>query len=322
MTASHLLVLLFPSLIGAFTTPPPPAAAFTTIISHRHHHSTIRQQHRQQEDALLVSKSKCTALYSMVDDDYPSDYDAEDLEPTSKSVSVDLEEDDAAIRDALKRELLLLASVTNRGEFATPEEKDIIVDLVTQLEALNPTADPALQSEGEWDLVLSSTQSFRSSPFFMAIRAAVPDENKAMVENGFNIHDRATTASRIGHVRQIISKNLDDDDLELTSEVDVNLGILPGFPVRVRGTVITNAQLSVLPPETWNVSVKNTQVKGSNVPFLDQYLDDFPIELPVGDLYERVRGSVPVANLKTFYVDEGLRITRDVDDNFFVFSRA
>jgi len=70
----------------------------------------------------------------MVDDDYPSDYDVEDLEPTSKSVAVDLEEDDEAIRDALKRELLLLASVTNRGEFASPEEKDIIVDLVTQLE--------------------------------------------------------------------------------------------------------------------------------------------------------------------------------------------
>lgn len=305
MTPPTLLFLIAPNVIHAFTSP-------TTFITK----TSLTTQSAS-------FKHKYNALYSMVDDDYPSDYDVEDLEPTSKSVAVDLEEDDEAIRDALKRELLLLASVTNRGEFASPEEKDIIVDLVTQLEALNPTAEPALQCSGEWDLVLSSTQSFRSSPFFMAIRAAVPDQNKAMVENGFNIHDRATTASRIGHVRQTIatSKNLAGDQ-ELISEVDVNLGILPGFPVRVRGTVITTARLEMTAPETWFVTVKNTKVKGSNVPFLDQYLDDYPLEVPVGDVYESVRGSVPVATLKTFYVDEGLRITRDVDDNFFVFSRA
>ncbi len=46
------------------------------------------------------------------------------------------------------------------------------------------------------------------------------------------------------------------------------------------------------------------------------------MELPVGDVYGRVRGSVPIASLKTYYVDDSLRITRDVDDNFYVFSRV
>jgi hypothetical protein len=58
----------------------------------------------------------------------------------------------------LKRELLLLASVTNRGEYASADERDIAIDLVAQLEALNPTAEPAAHCEGEWDLCLSSTQ--------------------------------------------------------------------------------------------------------------------------------------------------------------------
>ena len=70
----------------------------------------------------------------MPDDDYPSDYDADDLESTEKSVAVDMDEDDATIRDELKRELILLASVTNRGMCATTEEKNLMVDLVTQLE--------------------------------------------------------------------------------------------------------------------------------------------------------------------------------------------
>jgi hypothetical protein len=58
------------------------------------------------------------------------------------------------------------------------------------------------------------------------------------------------------------------------------------------------------------------------VPFFDQYLDDSGLELPVGEAYKAISGSVPVSVLKTFYVDEGMRISRDVDDNFFVFTRA
>lgn len=267
---------------------------------------------RRMQVSSKRSRWRLTRLYS----DAPSDYDSSDLQPAERSVAVDLDDDDAIIRDQLKRELLLLASITNRGDYATLEEKDIIVDLVTQLEALNPTADPASNCEGEWDLILSSTQSFRSSPFFMAIRAAVGDENRAVVETGFDIHDRATSASRIGRVRQTVM-----DDL-LVSEVDLQVGLIPGLPIQVDGTVVTTAKLNIMPPETWEVTVVGTKVTGSNVPFLDQYLDDFPLELPVGDLYQSFTGSVPVAKLETYYVDGGIRITRDVDDNFFVFSRA
>mmetsp|Transcript_11230 Transcript_11230/g.20476 ORF Transcript_11230/g.20476 Transcript_11230/m.20476 type:complete len:307 (-) Transcript_11230:279-1199(-) len=258
-----------------------------------------------------------TALWSSADlDDSPSDYDPSDLGPDEKTVTVDTNESDAVIRDALKRELLLLASITDRGEFATPDESDIIVDLVTQLEALNPTAEPAYNCAGEWDLCLTNTQSFRSSPFFMAIRAAVGDDNKAVAENGFDIHERSTSASRVGRVRQKISSS------EMVSEVDLEVGLIPGLPILVKGTVVTTADLVTTAQETWEITVKGTKVMGSNVPFLDQYLDDNPIEIPVGDAYSAVTGSVPVATLKTYYVDGGIRITRDVDDNFFVFSRA
>lgn len=139
-----------------------------------------------------------------------------------------------------------------------------------------------------------------------------------MAENAFDIHDRATTASRVGKVRQII----DEGNSELVSEYELSVGLMPGLPIRVKGTVVTSAELRVIAPETWELKVKGTRVKGSNVPFFDQFLDDNAVELPVGDFYQTVSGSVPIAVLKTFYVDEALRITRDVDDNFFVFTRA
>jgi len=259
-----------------------------------------------------------THIFSMPDDPYPSDYDADDLESTEKTVSVDMDENDAIIRDELKRELILLSSVTNRGSCATTEESNLVVDLVTQLEALNPTADPAANCQGDWELCYSSTQSFRSSPFFLAIRSFLGDDNKQIAESAFDIHDAATTASRVGKVRQIIDKN----NNELVSEYEVSVGLLPGLPVQVKGTVITSAEMSVIRPESWELEVKGTKVKGSNVPFLDAFLDDSDLEVPVGEAYKAVSGAVPVSTLKTFYVDEGLRITRDVDENFYVFTRA
>jgi hypothetical protein len=90
----------------------------------------------------------------------------------------------------------------------------------------------------------------------------------------------------------------------------------------IEGTVVTTAKLTAQAPETWELKVRGTKVNGSNVPFLDQYLDDNAVEIPVGDAWQSVSGSVPTAVLKTFYVDEGMRITRDVDDNFYVFTRA
>lgn len=75
-----------------------------------------------------------TQISPLYDSEAPSDYDTEDLPPTERDVYVSYDDDDdEAIRDALKRELLLLASVTNRGEYTSSEERDIVIDIVTQL---------------------------------------------------------------------------------------------------------------------------------------------------------------------------------------------
>ena len=70
------------------------------------------------------------------------------------------------------------------------------------------------------------------------------------------------------------------------SEYELSVGLMPGLPVRVKGTVVTSADLRAVAPETWELTVRGTKVKGSNVPFLDQYLDDNAVELPVGEAYK------------------------------------
>jgi hypothetical protein len=263
-----------------------------------------------------LSQKRSLRLYEFQDDSAPSDYDAEDLPPSQKEVTVDENEEDSLIRDALKRELLLLASVTNRGAYASNDESGLVLDLVSQLEALNPTANPAGHCEGGWDLCFSSTQIFRSSPFFQAIRIAVGDDNKQVAENGFKLHDRATSGSRIGRVRQTITSN------KLISEVDLIVGVVPGFPFKVTGTVVTTASMTIVTDELQELKVKNTKVKGSNIPIVNQIMEEqLQLELPVGDVYSTVQGSIPVIPIHTYYVDESMRITRDVDENFFVYTR-
>jgi hypothetical protein len=237
-----------------------------------------------------INKQSTSIRWEYADGDAPSDYDTSDLTPDQKEVTVDENEEDALIRDALKRELLLLASVTNRGEYASPEERNIVIDLVTQLEALNPTAEPASNCAGEWDLCLSSTQFFRSSPFFQAIRVAVGDDNKQLAHNGFELHDRATSNSRVGRVRQTITSD------RLVSEVDLEVGLAPGIPIKVKGTVVTTASLKVASADLWELQVETTKVKGSNIPFLNQILEEnVNLELPVGAFYSNVvQGANPV----------------------------
>lgn len=89
-----------------------------------------------------------------------------------------------------------------------------------------------------------------------------------------------------------------------------------------QGTIITTASLTDVSNDTWDVTVKGTKVKGSNVAFVNHYLDDLAFELPVGDIYSMMTCSVPMSTLKTFYVGEGIRIVIDVNDNYFVSSRA
>jgi hypothetical protein len=122
----------------------------------------------------------------------------------------------------------------------------------------------------------------------------------------------------VGKVHQIINKN----NSELVSEYDLSVSLIPVLLLRVKGAVVTSAELTVIAPETWEMTVRGTKVNGSNVPFLDQYLDYNAVEIPVGEAYKAISGSIPAAVLKTFYVDEGMRITRDIDENFFVFTRA
>lgn len=69
---------------------------------------------------------------------------------------------------------------------------------------------------GKWTLVYTSSQAFRSSPFFATFQSLVGQE--AIAERIFAFTDSLPNA-KIGQARQIVS----DDCKELVSRVDMSL---------------------------------------------------------------------------------------------------
>jgi hypothetical protein len=217
----------------------------------------------------------------------------------------------------LANDLLSIAARSNRGEFASQSQKETAVSIITELEALNPAYDDAKGKYsllGSWDLIYTDSQLFLSSPFFLTIRELLGDQSDR-AKQIFQLHRAATNTGEIGRVQQIITES------ELISKVGLRVGILPGQPFSLRGVVVTTAESKIEDRFIQKLKVKNTRIEGSNLPFVGRS-GLLNRSLPIQKLFERVKREVPESVLTTYYLDENLRITRNIDDNVFVYSRS
>eukprot|EP00240_Pyramimonas_obovata_P003672 CAMPEP_0118956696 /NCGR_PEP_ID=MMETSP1169-20130426/61716_1 /TAXON_ID=36882 /ORGANISM="Pyramimonas obovata, Strain CCMP722" /LENGTH=371 /DNA_ID=CAMNT_0006904741 /DNA_START=1890 /DNA_END=3002 /DNA_ORIENTATION=+ len=231
------------------------------------------------------------------------------------------ESDDELIQrnkiDALKQVLTLLGAVTNRGQFASESQKGEALKALTALEGLcvvTSHEEIMQQQQGRWTLMLSDVEPFRVSPFFMALEEALldyPDRDESRPDRVFGQHRLATSVGEFGSVAQTILGN------ELKSEVELRVGVLPGLPFAITGTVVSRgAVYSVGSNGAFTVEMLDTSVTNSNAA---SFLDDW-IKVPVGEVYRQLGGDVPKATLTTTYVDEDLRVCRSRGGHYFVFS--
>jgi hypothetical protein len=110
-----------------------------------------------------------TSVFSFAEDTSPSDTDLDPVPEFSFPAAETIWTTAATKEDNLMF-IQSLGAITGRGEFASKEQKQSILDVISALELENPTAEPASSDLilGRWELVYCSTQLFRSSPFFMA----------------------------------------------------------------------------------------------------------------------------------------------------------
>jgi PAP_fibrillin len=241
-----------------------------------------------------------------------------------------------------KEFLLALGAITGRGEYATKQQKESAEKVVATMESTCTTIDTN-ELYGTWDLVFSTTELFRSSPFFMAGRAVCKTDQEVQQYNWFcTMHRKALAISNIVNVRQIINEQ------KLVSEFEVKVGSIPflsdftplkysgGIPLTIDGSIVSTADIESIDTMSddktlaLQLFMDTVEIKGSNIPGLRQLQDngignklqsrslsDFIVSnLP--DLYT----IPPKPSFRITYLDSSLRISRDQDDNIFVYIKT
>lgn len=270
---------------------------------------------------------------SSAQDEEPSDVNSElSVQDAGKEYET---EDKPNVKTLQK--LLEIGARTGRGEFASSEEKDAALSLIETLESRSPAMEGVMWKDkiyGRWELVYSSTELFRSSPFFMAGRAVCTTDEQAKQYNWFcEMHRKALAISQIGAVRQIVSPS------RLISEFEVKAGAIPfsrkftpfsysgGLPIAVEGAIVSSADIDTTDEgDAWEISMDTVEIKGSNLPGLRQILDS-GLKLQSRQLGTFLENNLPnYSNPKpifeTTYLDDRIRIGRDEDDNVFVYSKV
>ena len=246
--------------------------------------------------------------------------------------------------------LTSLGAITGRGEFmlqtryrpSTQQQYQAVQKIVSELEGMprmtpmNTTSSDQIQ--GTWELLFSTTQLFRHSPFFMAGRAVCTTEDDIQKYNWFcDMHRAALSISQIQSVRQIINTATN----QLISEFEVNVGSIPflsdftpfrysgGYPISITGAIVSTADItSTIDGNGWEIEMDTVQIKGSNIPLIRNLLDNDLVALQsraLANVLEQTISSYtpPVKPIfRTTYLDEQYRISRDMDDHIFVYVKT
>lgn len=264
------------------------------------------------------------------------DHIEEQAQPSTPSIDV----------TAIQNSILRVTSSTDRGQYASVSQKESVASLVQTLESNKPKQTDTFSSSttlpsylvGSWELIYSTNQLFRSSPFFLAGRSTCKTQAEVDQYNWFcEMHRSALAISTIGVVRQVISR-----DGKLTNEFNVKVGSIPfisgflpftysgGLPLTIDGAIVSSADatpMSVDNKDEWQLYMDTVEIKGSNIPILRNLLDGDNSKLKSRDLSKLLEDNVdaydvPRPVLRTTYVDSALRIVRDEDDNIFIYSRV
>lgn len=159
-----------------------------------------------------------------------------------------------------KLQLLQMSSGFDRGALANASAKQYIGDLVSQLEASftpPPLATMRTALEGRWQLVYSSVEQFRSSPFFWAFAEGLVG-NRTVAGAIFAFTD-SIPGARVGEAYQTITFTPAGDGRLLS---EVKLEVFPGLS----GFVVTDSAINSLDPAgTLALTVESTRVADTNV---------------------------------------------------------
>lgn len=239
-------------------------------------------------------------------------------------------------RKELKALIYQVAAATDRGQrlnaMIAPMYQNKKEEMNKLVEELLPLSNEITQSsiEGEWELIYSSVELFRSSPFFLAIEKSLNDKSKS--DLFFKLHLLQVGSfglSTVGRVGQYINFNKE----EMVSSFDTTIFGLTTIPIfgwfkllpTFGGRVITIAKGLQLEKNKLSMELEKTKVSEvdglGRIPFLDKILMDR--WYPVNAVWKLLPWNKenPNCEITVIYVDQDLRIIRDMYGSVFIYIR-
>jgi len=239
-------------------------------------------------------------------------------------------------KEKLKQAIYKLSALTDRGQrlnkLISPLYQEKLTEINKIIQNLKDYSEPITEDiiTGEWELIFSNVELFRSSPFFLAIENAF--NNKAKSDLFFKLHQLQVSSFGLSTIGKI-SQTIDFKKKEFLSSFDTIIFGLTTIPIigwfklfpTFGGSVTTLADKLVLEDNKLIMSLqktKVTEVEGLNkIPFFSKLLMNK--WYPVKEVWRKLPWNKvnPNCEVSIIFIDEDLRIMNDIYGSIFIYIR-
>ena len=239
-------------------------------------------------------------------------------------------------KEKLKQEIYKLSALTDRGQrlnkLISPIYQEKLTEINQLINNLKSYSLPITEDiiSGEWELIFSNVELFRSSPFFLAIENAL--NNKVKSDLFFKLHQLQVSSFGLSTIGKI-SQKIDFQNKEFISTFDTIIFGLTTIPLigwfklfpTFGGSVTTLADDLVLVDNKLKMSLdktKVTKVEGlKEIPIFSKLLMNK--WYPVKDVWKKLPWNKvnPNCEVSIIFIDEDLRIMNDIYGSIFIYVR-
>jgi len=237
----------------------------------------------------------------------------------------------------IKEKIYKISAKTDRGQrlnklIAPMYQENLkeIRSLTKELIAFNSEINEE-KLNGDWELIFSDVELFRSSPFFLAIEKALDNQKRS--DLFFKLHQLQVCSFGLSTIGKV-SQKINFTKREFISTFDTTIFGLTTIPIfgwfkllpTFGGRVITLANEISLNKNVLKMTLQKTKVSEveglKRIPIFSNLLMEK--WYPVKNIWEKLPWNSNEPSLEVFikYLDEDMRIVEDIYGSIFVYVRA
>ena len=239
-------------------------------------------------------------------------------------------------KDDIKKEIYKISAITDRGQrlnkLIAPVYEDKYCEIKRLVNELEPYSEEITEQAltGDWELIFSSVELFRSSPFFLAIEKAFNNQDKSNLF--FKLHLLQVGSFGLSTIGRVYQK-IDFNENKFQSTFDTTIFGLTVIPLigwfkllpTFGGRVITIADNMKLKNKIISMTLNKTMVTEidglKRIPLISKFVMDR--WYPVNSIWKKLPWNKDEPNCEIYivFIDKDLRISENKYGEFSIYIR-